>query len=187
MSSVLEIYDPAMCCSTGVCGSDVDSTLVDFANDLKWLKSKGIEVKRFNLGHEPEAFKSNPEVLIRLKNEGSDILPIILVNHKVTSEGGYPNREQLCNWLGIDSNGSVKNLNTHLLQKLQESVCIGDSDMMSTYFNEGKESGIEIHILVDSMQHGLDERQALTHEIIATANDLLGIKQNCCTPGGGCC
>nr|QTX14232.1 Arsenical resistance operon trans-acting repressor ArsD [Klebsiella pneumoniae] len=26
----LTVFDPAMCCSTGVCGSDVDQVLVDF-------------------------------------------------------------------------------------------------------------------------------------------------------------
>ena len=27
----LTVFDPAMCCSTGVCGSDVDQVLVDFS------------------------------------------------------------------------------------------------------------------------------------------------------------
>ncbi|EOW1075393.1 arsenic metallochaperone ArsD family protein, partial [Cronobacter malonaticus] len=26
----LTVFDPAMCCSTGVCSSDVDQALVDF-------------------------------------------------------------------------------------------------------------------------------------------------------------
>ncbi|MDZ7756834.1 arsenic metallochaperone ArsD family protein [Rhodohalobacter sp.] len=55
--TVLEVYDPAMCCSTGVCGPDVDDEIVDFANDVKWLKTQGVEVKRYNLGQEPEQFK----------------------------------------------------------------------------------------------------------------------------------
>jgi hypothetical protein len=33
----LEVYDPAMCCSTGVCGPEVDPALVTFAADLKWV------------------------------------------------------------------------------------------------------------------------------------------------------
>ncbi len=45
----LTIYDPAMCCATGICGADIDQILVDFAADLDWLKSEGIEVRRINL------------------------------------------------------------------------------------------------------------------------------------------
>jgi hypothetical protein len=55
MNATIEIFDPAMCCSTGVCGTDVDDTLADFANNLKWLKSRGMwKSRRFNLGQEPE-------------------------------------------------------------------------------------------------------------------------------------
>lgn len=88
MNKTIEIYDPAMCCSTGVCGTDVDDRLVDFANNVKWLKSQGIDVKRFNLGQEPEVFKSNPSILTKLQTEGTDILPIILVDNQIVSEGG---------------------------------------------------------------------------------------------------
>lgn len=49
----LEVYDPAMCCSTGVCGPDVDPALVAFAADLKWVAEQGVEVQRYNLGTEP--------------------------------------------------------------------------------------------------------------------------------------
>ncbi|MDZ7720169.1 MAG: arsenite efflux transporter metallochaperone ArsD [Balneolaceae bacterium] len=73
--TLIEVYDPAMCCSTGVCGPDVDDSLADFANDVKWLKSKGVEVKRYNLGQEPEAFKANPPVLTRLQKGGTEVLP----------------------------------------------------------------------------------------------------------------
>ncbi|MDH3390414.1 MAG: arsenic metallochaperone ArsD family protein, partial [Desulfobulbaceae bacterium] len=32
--SGIEIYDPPMCCPTGVCGPNVDPELVQFAADL---------------------------------------------------------------------------------------------------------------------------------------------------------
>ena len=32
-------FDPAMCCSTGVCGVDVDPVLAQFAADLKWVEN----------------------------------------------------------------------------------------------------------------------------------------------------
>ncbi|HBU8666409.1 TPA: arsenic metallochaperone ArsD family protein, partial [Klebsiella oxytoca] len=31
----LTVFDPAMCCSTGVRGSDVDQVLVDFSADVQ--------------------------------------------------------------------------------------------------------------------------------------------------------
>jgi arsenite methyltransferase len=42
----IQVYDPAMCCSTGVCGPDVDPALVRFAADVKWLQERGVPVER---------------------------------------------------------------------------------------------------------------------------------------------
>jgi hypothetical protein len=38
MTTTLCVFDPAMCCSTGVCGPSVDPELARFAADLDWLK-----------------------------------------------------------------------------------------------------------------------------------------------------
>ena len=191
MSATIEIYDPAMCCSTGVCGTDVDDTLADFANDLKWLKAKGIEVKRFNLGQEPEAFKSNAHVLARLRKEGTDVLPVILVNSEIASEGRYPDRSQLCTWLGIQRETAINNdseaFKNNLLENIRHAVMMGDSAEMSAKFREGQAHGIDLPELVQAMQSGLNERQATTQQLVQTANELLGVPQNGCTPGGGCC
>lgn len=40
----LTVFDPAMCCGTGVCSSDVDQALVDFSADAQWLKGRGVQV-----------------------------------------------------------------------------------------------------------------------------------------------
>ena len=45
MASV-EVFDPAMCCSTGVCGPSVDPALARFAADLEWLAGQGVAVAR---------------------------------------------------------------------------------------------------------------------------------------------
>jgi hypothetical protein len=191
MKSVIEIFDPAMCCSTGVCGSEIDETLADFANDLKWLKSKGIEVKRFNLGQEPEAFKGNPLVLNRLQSEGSDILPIIIVNNTVTSEAHYPDRKQLCEWLGIsvaaEANGQPTAPHPDVLNELTQAVTNGDVVAMSVTFHKAKEAGTELQQVVNAIQAGIDKRQKVTGELVQTANALFGVVGNSCAPGGGCC
>ena len=52
----VRVFDPAMCCSTGVCGPSVDPQLARFSADLDWLKSQGVAVSRFNLAQQPGAF-----------------------------------------------------------------------------------------------------------------------------------
>lgn len=96
----LEIFDPAMCCSTGVCGVDVDPVLVQFATDLQWTGEQGVEVKRYNLGQEPQAFAANPAVLKEME-AGMDRLPIIAVDGQIVATGVYLSRAQLAQKLGI--------------------------------------------------------------------------------------
>jgi len=96
----LEVFDPAMCCSTGVCGVDVDPVLVQFAADLKWAEEQGVSVQRHNLGQEPQAFAANPAIVKEMEL-GMDRLPIILVDGQIVSTGMYPSRQQLAQKLGI--------------------------------------------------------------------------------------
>ena len=189
---VIEVYDPAMCCSTGVCGPDVDDSLAEFANDVKWMKSQGIEVNRFNLGQEPETFKSNQVVLARLKKAGSDILPIIFINGERVSEGAYPDRNQLKSWLSINGNATNGAFSTgidsqELLIRLEMAVANGDEAELQARFQKGVENGIPKEELVHSMQKGIDKRQEVTQTILQTANRLLGVQPGGCTPGTGCC
>jgi len=95
----LEVFDPAMCCSTGVCGPSVDPKLVQFAADLKWLQDQGVEVQRFNLAQTPMAFVKNELVNAALTDEGA--LPMLLVEGRIVSSGRYPERGELAEWLGI--------------------------------------------------------------------------------------
>lgn len=96
----LEVFDPAMCCSTGVCGVDVDPVLAQFAADLKWVAAHDVTVERHNLGQEPQAFAANPAVLKEME-AGMDRLPILTVDGHIVSTGMYPSRVQLAQKLGI--------------------------------------------------------------------------------------
>lgn len=93
--NTLQIFDPAMCCSTGVCGPEVDTKLVQFAADLDWLKSQGIIVQRHNLSQNPAAFVENEPVKAALTEKGEAALPVLLVNGKVAVTGRYPDRGEL--------------------------------------------------------------------------------------------
>ena len=98
----LQVFDPAMCCSTGVCGPSVDPALARFAADLEWLKSKGLEVERYNLAREVAAFTSNPIVKTALNSRGSKCLPLVLLDGTIVSEGAYPTSEQLARLTGVE-------------------------------------------------------------------------------------
>lgn len=91
----LDVYDPAMCCSTGVCGPEVDPTLVKFAADLDWLAGQGVEVRRHNLAQEPAAFAASDVVKRAIEENGIECLPVVLVDGRVVSMGAYPSRDQL--------------------------------------------------------------------------------------------
>ncbi len=97
----LTIFDPAMCCSTGICGAEIDQKLVDFAADLDWLKSEGIEVKRINLSQEPTLFAENEQVKFILQNSGVEGLPVILADDEVQLSGQYPDRVKLAQMVGV--------------------------------------------------------------------------------------
>lgn len=97
----IQIFDPALCCSSGVCGDDVDQKLVDAAADLEWAKQQGLAVERFNLAQQPAAFAENAAVKGFLERAGADALPLVLVDGEVALEGRYPNRTELAKWAGV--------------------------------------------------------------------------------------
>lgn len=98
----LEVFDPPMCCSTGVCGPNVDPLLVRFAADLRWLEKEGIRVERHNLAQSPQAYVANPVVKAALMENGNGCLPLLLVDGAIVSRGSYPARRELAAMLGID-------------------------------------------------------------------------------------
>lgn len=99
--NTLQIFDPAMCCSTGVCGPEVDTKLVQFAADLDWLKSQGVIVQRHNLSQNPAAFVESEAVKSALTEKGEAALPVILLNGKVAATGRYPDRAELASLLKL--------------------------------------------------------------------------------------
>ena len=103
----LTIYDPALCCPTGICGVEIDQNLVDFAADLDWLKSEGIEVKRISLSQEPALFAENDQVKTILQTTGVEGLPVILADGEMQSSGQYPNREKLAQMAGVKATDAV--------------------------------------------------------------------------------
>ncbi len=93
--STITVFDPAMCCSSGVCGPKPDQKLSVFSADLSHLESLGHRVTRHNLAQEAAAFAANLTVRTMLEAHKNDALPIIMRDGEMVSYGTYPTREQL--------------------------------------------------------------------------------------------
>lgn len=96
----VRVFDPAMCCSTGVCGPTVDPDLARFAADLAWLSEQGVTVERYNLSQQPAAFAETAVVREALAR-GPEVLPLVVVDDRVAVEGAYPSRETLAALAGV--------------------------------------------------------------------------------------
>lgn len=112
----IEIFDPAMCCSTGVCGPSIDQELMRIATTINALKEKGIVITRHGLSSEPQDFIANKIVNELLQKEGAAVLPITLIDGEVAKTKQYPTNEELAKWL--DTEIKTK-------QPLKRSCCCG--------------------------------------------------------------
>lgn len=98
----IAIYDPPLCCSSGICGPALDPVLVKMNDAVMALKKHGVEVERYNLAQQPKSFMDNSTVAGLLHKSGKKILPVTLVNNEVFRTGEYPTYEDLCKALGIE-------------------------------------------------------------------------------------
>ncbi len=97
----IRIYEPAMCCSTGVCGVSVDPELLRMSSLVEKLDKKGIDIKRFNLNSAPQEFIENKKVNEILNQKGEDVLPLTIVDDEIIKSGAYPSNEEFEEILSI--------------------------------------------------------------------------------------
>jgi arsenite-transporting ATPase len=97
----IEIFEPGLCCGTGICGVDVDQALVTVSADLDWLRSQDTAIARYNLAQEPLAFVSNETVRAFVHTVGQEGLPLTLVDGLTVLTGRYPSRVELAKWAGL--------------------------------------------------------------------------------------
>ncbi|QIB69424.1 arsenite efflux transporter metallochaperone ArsD [Aminipila butyrica] len=95
------IFDPAMCCSTGVCGPSVNPELLRVATTLNKLNNKGIIVDRYNLASSPQAFVDNSTINTLINSEGIDILPVTILDNEVVKIKEYPSNNEFCEMLEL--------------------------------------------------------------------------------------
>lgn len=101
---MIAIYEPALCCETGVCGVNVDSELLRISTVFNNLQKNGIAAVRFNLNSAPNAFIENSEINQLVNGEGVDALPATVVDGKIVKTKAYPSNEEIAELLGIPLN-----------------------------------------------------------------------------------
>ena len=117
----LEIFDPAMCCSTGVCGPSIDPELLRVSTVVNNLNKKGIFIKRYNLSEEPGEYVKNKDVSMLLRSKGVSALPLTLLDGAIVKSGTYPTNNEFSSWLGVNED-ELSTRNTK-----EKSCCGNDS------------------------------------------------------------
>ncbi len=97
----MKIYDPALCCPTGLCGVDIDPELMRIAIVLESLKKKGITVQRFNLRDNAQEYVDSKTINDCLMNESAEVFPITTLDGEIVLKKSYPSNAQISEWLGI--------------------------------------------------------------------------------------
>ena len=120
------IFDPAMCCSTGVCGPSVDKNLLRVSTVLNRLEKKGIKVERHNLTNNPKIFVDNKVVNKLLIDEGVDVLPITIVDGEVVKTKEYPTNEEFVKFLEIPKEYIMSELKAKKEKKSNNGCCGGN-------------------------------------------------------------
>ena len=107
----VRVFEPALCCNTGVCDPDTDpvtgvnsdDSLVVFTADLAFVKSQNVDIERHNMANDPMAFVTSATAKAFLEVAGSDGLPLTTVDGVTVMTGAYPSREQLLKFAGLEA------------------------------------------------------------------------------------
>lgn len=95
---VVEIFDPPMCCPSGLCGPAVDPALLAISEAILGLNRQYgslVRVERYLLSQQVAAFMKYPAVFGRLQQGGAAVLPLTAVNGSIVKEGSYPTLAEL--------------------------------------------------------------------------------------------
>jgi len=91
----VELFDPPMCCPTGLCGPTLDQTLLDVNEMIMSLQRENLRVERYQMSSNPNAFLGNAEVMKLVREKQMEALPIIVVRGKVIKVGAYPTADEV--------------------------------------------------------------------------------------------
>ena len=91
----VELFDPPMCCPTGLCGPTLDETLLDVNEMIMALQRDNLRVERYQMSSSPNAFLGNADVMKLVRERQMEALPIIVVRGRVVKVGAYPRLEEV--------------------------------------------------------------------------------------------
>jgi len=171
----LYVYDPAMCCSTGVCGPQVDPVLVRFSADLKWLQEQGAEVRRFNLSQNPAAFVENEHVKQALIEKGEAALPLLLVADQVIASGEYPERSLLAHALGL--NAADTSLFTPAVKELVAigaAIAANCEPCLKYHYHQAQLLGVTMADMASAVKTAAGVKDSPHQSILRLANRMTG-------------
>lgn len=98
---VMQIFEPSMCCSTGLCGVGVDKELLRVSTVINSLKNNNVNVERFNLSNSPQEFVSNRTVNKFINEKGVDGLPATVIDGEIIISGRYPTNDEFIRLLEV--------------------------------------------------------------------------------------
>jgi AhpD family alkylhydroperoxidase len=182
MSSI-RIFDPALCCSTGVCGTDVDQQLVNFSADLDWAKQNGAQIERFNLAQQPMAFAENAVVKSFLEHSGAEALPVVLVDGALMLAGRYPSRDELVQWAGLD----VLTPQVTELIALGAAMAAGCEPCFKFHYDKARRLGVTTDMMQEAVAIGDMVKQASAQNMLQLAGRFLDKKTAEENTGSACC
>ena len=209
----IQVFDPPMCCASGVCGPVVDPDLSRFAADLDWLAAQGVAIDRFNLAQQPQAFVQHDVVRAALEQDGEACLPIVVADGQVVSRGVYPSREALVRAAGIPAAVAAPSLYTDAVAELVAigaSIAANCEPCFKAHYERARKLGVSAADMTRAVETAQAVKDAPARAVLALAGRYLGQPaahepvaaaksgkgallpmaapdEGCCTPGSGCC
>jgi AhpD family alkylhydroperoxidase len=184
----IKVYDPPMCCSTGVCGPSVDEKLVRFASDLDWLKRQGCIIERYNLSQQPDEFVKNPLVKTTLEKDGNECLPMLLLDDVVVHIGFYPARPELAALVGV----SIPERQIFFTDQVRELVAIGAAIACNCemcfkfHFDKARKLGVTDEDMMHAVDTGIMVKNASADAIKELAYRYLKKDEKSGSTNSGC-
>ena len=121
----MQIFEPAMCCSTGLCGVGVDPELLRISTVLNTLEKSGVKVDRFNLSSAPQEFVTNKLVNSFIKEKGVDGLPVVVLDGEIAITGRYPSNDEFTKLLDIQADLIGNMVKAEGKEETEECDCSG--------------------------------------------------------------
>jgi AhpD family alkylhydroperoxidase len=170
----VQVFDPATCCDTGVCGESVEQQLVRFAADLEWLRSQGGLVERFNLADQPEVFVADAAVKAAVASKGEFGLPLVKVNGEVRSCGVYPSRAELAAWAGVAApTPSIFTDAVAELVAISAAIASNCEPCFKFHFDKARKLGVTREDMWSAVSIGRTVKDAPARSVLALAERYL--------------